>query len=733
MLQVLQHQSSGEILVEDMPLPQCVKGGVLVHVHNSLISAGTERASVAKAQSSLLERALKQPQEVKKVLDSVQKDGLAATLRKVQGVLDSYKPLGYSAAGVVTESCCMEFSPGDRVACAGNMYAFHAEHISVPKNLVVKVPDGVSFEEASITTLGAIAMQGIRQAQPELGATVAVIGLGLLGQLTVQLLKANGCRVIGLDVNPALFATAQKFGADLVLPSTTPNIVDATKAIQGFTRGTGVDAVIITAATDSNAPVELAIDITRKRGSVVVVGAVGMNIPRSPFYEKELRFTISCSYGAGRYDPVYEEQGIDYPIGYVRWTEQRNMQAFLDLVAARKLDVNAMITHRFPVQQAAEAYRLITGDTTSLREPSGEASGEPRGAIVLEYPRTEREHPRRIQIHQRQTSRHHAHSSVCVGVVGAGNFAQASLLPPLQRERVRLKTLITTKPVTAKSAAERFAFEGYATSAEEVFADAEVNLVVCASRHDSHADYVIEALKRGKHVFVEKPLAISREQLERIDAELAAQANPAHVMVGFNRRFSAPLRAMKDFFLGRTEPLAMLYRVNAGAIAPEHWIQDAAQGGRIIGECCHFVDCMAFLTDASPVHVFAETISTPNSNAQHHDTVSISLKFSDGSIGTVHYYANGNSNVGKEYCEVFGSGKTAQMDNFSTVALASGKRTTRRSFDGSKGHAEEIAEVVRSVRTGSPMPIAYHTLRAVTLATFAAEESLQTGLPVAVR
>jgi polar amino acid transport system substrate-binding protein len=729
MFQVLQHQSSGDILVEDLPLPQCVAGGVLVHVHNSLISAGTERTSVSKAQSSLLERALKQPQEVKKVLESVQKDGLAATLRKVQGVLDSYKPLGYSAAGVVIESRCTEFSPGDRVACGGNMYAFHAEHISVPKNLVVKVPDTVSFEEASITTLGAIAMQGIRQAQPELGANVAVIGLGLLGQLTVQLLKANGCRVIGLDVNTALFATAEKFGADLVLPSVLPSVspsmTDSIQAIEGFTRGAGVDAVIITAATDSNAPVELAINITRKRGSVVVVGAVGMNIPRSPFYEKELRFTISCSYGAGRYDPVYEEHGVDYPIGYVRWTEQRNMQAFLDVVAARKLDVTAMITHRFPVQQAAEAYRLITHSEASSREPVG--------AIVLEYPQTEREHPRRAQTNYRQTTAQRPQDRVCVGVVGAGSFAQASLLPPLQREGVRFKTLVTTKPVTAKSAAERFAFEGYSTSPEEVFADADVHLVVCASRHDSHADYVVEALKHGKHVFVEKPLAISREQLERIDATLAALSTPPQVMVGFNRRFSAPFRAIKDFFSGRTEPLAMLYRVNAGAIAPEHWIQDAAQGGRIIGECCHFIDCMAFMTDALPVRVFAETVSTPNSKAQRHDTVSISLKFSDGSIGTVQYYANGNSNVGKEYCEVFGMGKTAQMHNFSTVECASGKRTKKRSFDGTKGHAEEIAEVVGSVRMGSPMPIAYHTLRAVTLATFAAEESLQTGLPVEVR
>ncbi len=715
MLQVIQHQKTGAILVEELPAPQCLPGGVLVRVLNSLISAGTERTSVSKAQSSLLERAMKQPQEVAKVLESVRKDGIKATFRKVQGVLDSYKPLGYSASGIVIESQCTEFKPGDRVACAGNKYAFHAEIITVPKNLVVRIPENVAFDNASYTTLGAIAMQGVRQAGTSielLGANVAVIGLGLLGQITVQLLNAAGSRVIGLDVNETLFIAAKKFGAELVLSSDN----NAVKSIEGFTRGLGVDAVIITAATDSNEPVDLALNIARKRGVVVVVGAVGMNIPRSPFYEKELEFKISCSYGPGRYDSIYEEQGVDYPVGYVRWTENRNMQSFLDLIAAGKVDVRSMTTHTFTVQEAAKAYDLIMG-----------VKKEPYSGVVLSYLHQEHTGNARIVPNLKsQTSNlksHHCH----IGFIGAGSFAQAQLLPPLKSLKARMVAVATNTPITAKSVAERFGFENFATDAEEVIKHSDVTLLFCASRHESHAGYVIRAIEEEKPIFVEKPLAISHEQLVLIDA--AIEQYNGHVMVGFNRRFSAPFKTIKEAFKNRVEPMAISYRVNAGYIPSDNWVQEPLQGGRIIGEGCHFIDCMVFLTDALPVSVYAEAISTANGKAQGHDTVIITIKFSDGSIGTLQYFANGDSAVPKEYCEVFCGGKTAIMNNFKTVEIAQGKRIKSYSFNGTKGHQEEIRETIGSLQREGRFPIEYNVLRSVTLATFAAEVSLQTGLP----
>jgi polar amino acid transport system substrate-binding protein len=719
MLQLIQHQSSGELLLAELPPPPCNDGSILVSTAYSLISAGTERTSVAKAQSSLLQRALKQPEEVRKVLESVRKDGLAATFRKVQNTLDSYKPLGYSLAGTVIESRADGFLVGDRVACAGNTYAFHAEMVSVPKNLAVKIPDGVSFEEASYTTLGAIALQGVRQARVELGMSVVVLGLGLLGQITVQLLKASGCRVIGLDVNEALFAQAREFGAEAVFASNRA----ALPQIEALTRGLGADAVIITAATDSNEPVELALQAVRKRGTVVVVGAVGMNLPRSPFYEKEVEFRISCSYGPGRYDTFYEEHGHDYPAAFVRWTENRNMQAFLDLVATERINVRAMTTHRFPFERADEAYTLITDKSPTRKAYSG---------IVLEYSRPVEE--RRAYSSLTSKTLQPA-SKLVLGVIGAGNFAQTNLLPYFKAfadtssRDVALRVVCTQTPVKAKSVQERFGFANVEASSDAVFKDDAVNAILCASRHDSHGSYVVEALRHGKDIFVEKPLCISREELAAIDEALQSSTSPQRIMVGFNRRFSAPFQAMQRFFANRTreEPMSILYRVNAGAVPLQSWVQSPEQGGRIIGEVCHFIDCMVFLTGSLPVRVFAEAVSSANVQTHRHDTVSISLKFADGSIGTVLYFANGDSSIPKEYCEVFSGGKTAQMHNFERCSFASGKKTSEKTFDGTKGHKEEIHAFVQAIMQGTASPIPYEQIRAVTLATFAAEESLSSG------
>ena len=546
--------------------------------------------------------------------------------------------------------------------------------------------------------------------------SVAVIGLGLLGQITIQLAKAAGCRVIGLDVNEALFAPALRFGAEAALPSGKASL----GALEAFSRGLGVDAVIITAATESNEPVELALEAARKRGVVVVVGAVGMNLPRSPFYEKEVDFRISCSYGPGRYDPRYEEGGADYPPAFVRWTENRNMQAFLDFAARAPERPSSLTTHRFPIERAAEAYALVSGKA---------AAETPYLSIVLDYHRNQAERLERKRANGESASLVPVSGRAVVGCVGAGAFAQTYLLPELARQPLaQMRAVCTPTPAKAQSIAERFRFERAETNPAELFADAKINLVLCASRHDSHGKYVVEALNANKHIFVEKPLCVSREELDAVEEALAKSSG--RVMVGFNRRFSKPLAAMRQFFERRQDPLSMTYRVNAGAISPDSWIQDAAQGGRIIGEVCHFIDCMAYISGSAPKRVYAEAIASPNVKTHRRDTVSLSIKFADGSIGTVHYFANGSAAIDKEYCEVFGEGKTATMHNFERVELSRGKTTKRLKFDGSKGHRQEMQALVRAVAEGEEFPLDFAIIRAVTLATFAAEESLSLGAPV---
>ncbi len=703
MLQVLQHLKSGELSIDEIPAPGCRQGGVLVRTMASLISAGTERSSVSSAQSSLLERARKQPDQVKQVFEMVKKDGLMTTVNKVLNRLDSFKTLGYSAAGIVVESRCDEFAVGDRVACAGAQFAHHAEYISVPKNLVARIPESVSFDDAAYTTVGAIALQGVRQADVRLGETVVVIGLGLLGQITVQLLKASGCQVIGLDINESLFERAKSFGCDATLPSSA----DSLPTIQALSGGIGVDAVIITASTLSNEPVQLSMKMLRKKGKLVIVGVTGMDIQRSPFYEKEIDIRISCSYGPGRYDVLYEEGGVDYPAGYVRWTENRNMQAFLDGLARKHLNMQALTTHHFNIRDAQKAYDLVTGKNT-----------EPSLGIVLQYPERDKGTERSVQ---RATS---AKDSVNVGLVGAGSFAQSMLLPPLQANGAKMIAVSTSTPANAHSVAKRYGFSVASTNGSELIDHPDVNLVVCASPHSSHASYVTRALKAGKAIFVEKPLCINVEELVQIDEAL--KGSSGRVMVGFNRRFSAPFVAMKKFFAERKDPLQMLYRVNAGFIPKTHWIQAPEQGGRIIGEVCHFIDCMVYLSGALPQTVYAASVVSANSQGVNHDNVSITIHFSDGSLGTVIYTATGDGALPKEYCEAHCEQRSAIMNNFKSLELYSAKKKREMSFNGTKGHDEEVKATVLAVRNGTEMPISYEQIRAITAATLAAEESLST-------
>lgn len=710
MYQVVQYQKSGEMKVENLPAPKCIKGGVLIRNHFSLISAGTEKTSVTNAQSSLLARAKKQPDQVKLVMDFVKKEGLFAAINKVRTKLDSYKSLGYSTSGVVIESDCPEFSPGDRVAAAGAGYAVHSEIISVPKNLVAHIPDNVNFEDASYTTLGSIALQGVRQAEPMLGENVAVIGLGLLGQITVQLLKANGCRVMGMDVNPGAFETAKKFGADECYVNSSENI----KSMLAFTSGIGFDSVIITASTSSNQPVELAMKIARKRGKVIVVGAIGMNIPRSPFYEKEIDFKISCSYGPGRYDANYELLGNDYPAGFVRWTENRNMQAILSLISQNKLDVKSLTTHTFDIQAAPEAYNIITGKTN-----------EKFMGILLQYPeRAGAENPTIIL-----KSEFNKQAKIKIGFLGAGIFGQNYLLPALKKTSAELVGVTTASPVNAISVAKKFDFPISSTDSDALIKDAGINTIFCASRHDSHAKYVIEAVKANKPIFVEKPLAISFAQLKEIDEAVAK--HKGRVMVGFNRRFSQSFRKIDEFFAGKTDPMAISYRVNAGTLPKTYWLYEPGQGnGRIIGEACHFIDCMVFLTKALPVSVSAYCMSMNNNDMYNYDNSVIIIKFSDGSVGSLQYFANGDTSCPKEYCEVFCENSVAIMNNFEEVRLTRAGKTKIHKFDGKKGHNEEVAETIKAIESGKEMPISYKELRAITMTTFAAMESIAKGVSV---
>jgi len=700
MLQIIQHQRTGEISIEDLPAPQCPQGGVLVRNEYSLISAGTEKATITKAQSTLVERAKNQPNDVKLVLDFIKKDGVISTYRRIKSVLNSYKTLGYSSSGEVILSNCDDFKPGDKVACAGAGYANHSEIIAVPKKLVSKVPDKVSMQSAAYTTVAAIAMQGVRQSKPELGAYVAVIGLGLIGQITVQLLKAAGCKVVGLDINPAFNEIAMKSGCDLVLHSSP----ESKKDILAFTNGIGCDAVIITAATSSNAPTELAISIARSKGKVVYVGDVPINIPRTPFYLKELEVTIACSYGPGRYDPQYEEQGIDYPIAYVRWTENRNMQSVLELLADGKLNFDILTTHQFDLDSADKAYNLISGE-----------SKEHYLGIVLKY---NNDNPKLDNTIIKEAS---SKTTGGVSFIGIGTFAQNYLIPAFRNAGADFITVASNKSINAKSAAEKFGFKAISTSGEDVAKD-NSSLVVIATRHDSHSKYVIEAIKAGKDVFVEKPLAITPDELDLIIEEQSK--SKSRIMVGFNRRFSKSFQLIKKHFENTTNPPIMLYRVNAGHIPKEHWVQQPEQGGRIIGEVCHFIDTMLYLTGSNVKSVYAESISTEDSSVTNEDNIIITLKYTNGAIGTIIYTAGGDSAMPKEYFEMFSQGKSAQMDNFLSITLYSSGKPTQVKTSGDKGINEEVNLTMKALKANSVFPISLNELIITTKTTFAIRESL---------
>lgn len=689
----------------------------------SLVSAGTERAKLQTAQLSLLGKARARPDQARQVLQSVRTEGLAAAYHKVTNRLDALEPLGYSCAGIVIDvgAEAPEFHTGQRVACAGGGYANHAEINFVPRNLTVPVPEGVGLDAAAFATVGAIALQGMRQAEARLGEVVVVIGLGLVGLITAQLLKAAGCVIVGLDVDPERGRRAETLGCAFA----TTDAQAALDRVLELSAGHGADAVLITAATPSNQPIETAGRLAREKGRVVIVGDVGLTLPRAPYYNKELDLRLSRSYGPGRYDPEYEELGNDYPYGYVRWTERRNMQAFLDLVARGSVQVAPLITHRFKVENAGQAYDLIQGKT-----------GEAYLGVVLEYdsPEEARAEPSfRITLPRSADAAHRAAAPVTLGLIGAGNFAQSMFLPTLRRmEAVNLDTVVTSSGVSARSVADRFGFAHCASDPRAVIDNPEIHAVIIATRHDSHAALTADALRAGKAVLVEKPLALNEEQLASVLDAMAAAPGP-RLMVGFNRRFAPMTVQVKQWFAVRSQPLLVHYRVNAGPVPRTHWTVDPVQGGgRIVGEACHFVDWIQALVGTRAAEVSARAL--PNGGVYNDDNVAITITYTDGSVGTILYAANGDKRLGKERIEVFGGGRLAILEDWRTLTLGDGVRTTTRKarVGQDKGHTAELRAFVEMVKRGSASPIPPGEIVDTTRLTFAILESLRQGRSVAL-
>lgn len=725
MKQVLQDARTGDIEVTEVPAPKLVPGCVLVRIAASLVSAGTERASSEFASKNLLQKAKARPDLVREVIGKVQRDGIFSAFAAVRSRLEQPGALGYSSAGTVVGvgEGVTDIHVGDRVACAGAGYAVHAEFASVPRLMVARIPSdfAATLEEAAFTTVGAVAIHGVRTAEAKLGDVVAVIGLGLLGQLTVQVLKAAGCRVLGMDIIAERAALAARMGADAV---GTHDSGFRDLCLQ-HSAGHGADAVLITAETPGSGPVNLAAGLARDRAIIVAVGTVGMEIERRLYYEKELDFRVARSYGPGRYDASFEQKGRDYPIGYVRWTETRNMEAFVQLLRAGRLDLKSLITHRFPIERAQGAYELVTGKSkeTSL-------------GIMITYSDDSEESHYLSLVNASVETAAVGGKSVGVGLLGAGAFAMATLLPAIKPiDGVNFIGVCTANGNHARHAANKFGFRYCATDEENLLEDPAVNTVIVATRHHLHAAQVLASLKAGKHVFCEKPLCLSEHEL----AEIALLYSAEHVrknvllMVGFNRRFAPMAAKMKLFLQDINEPLALHYRVNAGYIAPDHWLNDPEQGGgRIRGEICHFVDFLTFLAGAPVIEV--QTRSLANLGQYSGDNLVISLYFANRSQGTISYFANGDKSYSKERVEVFGGGSVAVLEDFRRLELVrhGRKQVFRSRFRQDKGHRGEWRALAAAIRNGSESPLPFNEIVASTLATFCAEESGLSGLSVAV-
>lgn len=749
MKQLMQNLKNGDTIVADAPVPAPQPGEALVRTAASLVSAGTERMVVEFAEKSLVGKARSRPDLVRQVFDKARREGLLTTLEAAFGRLDQPMPLGYSSAGTIVALAedpknslgLAGFHAGQRVACAGGGFAVHAEFACVPRNLLAALPDEVDFESAAFTTLGAIALHGFRLAQTQIGERIAVIGLGLLGLLAVEIAHAAGCRVFGVDLDPRRVALAESLGAQAVTRE------QAIEAALSFSGGRGCDAILICADTPSTDPVELAGAIARDRARVVAVGAVGLTLPRKIYYEKELTFLNSRSYGPGRYDPTYEEKGVDYPLGYVRWSEGRNLEAVVDLLAQKRLDVKPLISHRFSIESAPQAYELITGKRK-----------EPFLGVLLTYPQSDSE-AETAQISIRSNAFRNSASAetvaaqtqspekqvgieasqrVRVGVLGAGNFATAVMLPALKATPgVDLVGIASASGMNASYAAGRFGFRYAASDEARLLEDPQISTIAVLTRHNLHARQVIAALAAGKHIFCEKPLALNQAELDSILQALAeAQSKPnvPLLTVGFNRRFAPLARKMKLFLDERKEPLFAHYRVNAGYIPLNHWTHDPEQGGgRLIGEGCHFIDFITYLVGAAPVNVSVRGL--PDAGRYKEDNLTITLAFPDGSLGLVSYLANGDKAFPKERVEVFSAGRVAVLDDYRSLELIfNGRRKTDKSrLRQDKGHRAEWQAFAEAIQAGGPPSIPYDQIFGVMTATFASVQSLRLGKTISIK
>lgn len=687
MKQVLQGLKDGRTELAEVPVPKPSRNQVLIRTSRSLVSVGTERMLVEFGKAGWISKAKQQPDKVRMVLDKVKVDGLLPTIAAVKNKLEQPLPLGYCNVGVAIESgsAVQGFAPGDRVVSNGP----HAEFVSIPGNLVARIPDGVSDDQAAFTVLGAIALQGIRLAEPTLGETVVVSGLGLIGLLAVQLLKANGCQVIGLDFDPAKLALARQFGAETIDLASGQDPVSGAMAL---TMQRGVDAVLICASTTSSEPVSQAARMCRKRGRIVLVGVTGLELSRAEFFEKELSFQVSCSYGPGRYDPAYEEGGQDYPLPFVRWTEQRNFEAVLGLMADRRIDLAPLISHRFAIDEAIEAYELI-------------AKGKPALGVLLEYPETEFVPRMRTTPLSRAAGRARAETPgrPSIAFIGAGNYANAVLAPAFAATVAKLGEVASARGLTAFQVARKHGFAESTTDVDSLFENPAIDALVVSTRHDSHADLALRTLRANKHLFVEKPLCLTVEELAAIREEYEKAGSTAPILtVGFNRRFAPHVALVRKALTAVSGPKAMSMTVNAGMIPPSHWTQDMSiGGGRILGEACHFIDLLRYLAD-SPI----ENAGIAYLDDATRDTASITLRFADGSIGTVHYFANGSKTFPKERLEVFAGGGILQLDNFRKLRSFGWKGVSNhRLMRQDKGQNACAAAFVEAIASGGPPPI----------------------------
>ncbi len=711
MKQVMQNMKTGAMRVAEVPVPACRSGGVLVQVRASCISAGTERHIMSFARKSYLEKARARPDLVKQVVEKARKEGLANTYSAVMSRLDVETALGYSCAGVVIEAGgnADGFAVGDRVACAGMGFASHAEYVYVPKHLVAKIPDGVSFEAASYTTVGAIAMQGVRTLEMTLGERVLVIGMGSIGLLAMQMIEASGGTAMGIDLDPGRIEDAKAIGLDKVCLRSD----DVEQAVMRWTGGIGADAVLITAGAPTNDPIELGTAVSRKRGRIVVLGNVPLEASHKPFYEKEMSLKMSTSYGPGRYDPVYELDGVDYPLAYVRWTENRNMQAFLELIAANKIAPDPLTSHRFPIDAAGEAYAVI----------EGKVEGQRSLGVLFTFPENTADVTDKRRVDLRSATELKAtEGRVGVGWIGAGPFSRGTLMPAFKAvERADLRAVATASGVSSEGAGRKFGF-GYATTDyKRMLQDPAIDLVVVATQHRMHARMVIEALQAGKHVFVEKPLCVDLAELAAVRAAWEGTGLLLHV--GHNRRFAPLVDTLKDHFADCAEPLFSIYRVNAGYAPPGSTVH--REGGRIIGESCHFLDTLVHVTGSPISDIQIRSLRSDNSALTDEDSVTLLVSHEGGHLSTVHYLARGNGLVHKEHLEVHGGIRSAVLHDYTSVKLFAGtKIKTKRGLTQDKGHREQVRRVIDAIDRGLPAPVPFDVAEHITEWTIRAAETL---------